>query len=166
MKYVPVGALSSKEKEQSLNEVRILRSLAHVGIIKYREAFCVDGVLHICMEYASGGDMKTRIEQQHKKPFLEAQITSWLAQLASALAFIQTKGNTHLDPARLANDPAPRRYPAPRSEDAEHLPYEAPGCQIGYVSNSIYPPFLQIIRISKLIEIAACLAQFHTFICR
>ncbi len=53
-KDISVASMSLEEKEQALSEVRILRSLAHACIIRYREAFYSDGVLHICMEFAAG----------------------------------------------------------------------------------------------------------------
>lgn len=42
MKKVKMGKLSSKEKENALNEVRILASVEHDTIIGYKEAFFED----------------------------------------------------------------------------------------------------------------------------
>ena len=39
LKKVKMGNLSNKEKENSLNEVRILASVEHETIIAYKEAF-------------------------------------------------------------------------------------------------------------------------------
>ena len=39
LKKVKMGKLSDKEKENALNEVRILASVDHPSIIKYNEAF-------------------------------------------------------------------------------------------------------------------------------
>lgn len=39
LKKIKMGDLSEKEKENSLNEVRILASITHPHIISYKEAF-------------------------------------------------------------------------------------------------------------------------------
>lgn len=39
MKKVRLGQLKDKEKENSLNEIRILASIAHPNIVAYKEAF-------------------------------------------------------------------------------------------------------------------------------
>jgi NIMA (never in mitosis gene a)-related kinase len=61
MKKVKMGQLSQKEKQNALNEVRILASLASEYIISYKEAFINEEehqhYLNIIMEYANGGDL-------------------------------------------------------------------------------------------------------------
>jgi len=51
--------LSSKEKENALNEVRILASINHPNVIGYKEAFFEDSTNCLCvvMEHADGGDI-------------------------------------------------------------------------------------------------------------
>ena len=50
--------LSEKERENALNEVRILASISHPNIISYKEAFIDQDSLSLCivMEYADAGD--------------------------------------------------------------------------------------------------------------
>ena len=59
MKKVKMQKLSSKEKENALNEVRILASISHPNVIGYKEAFFEDATNCLCvvMEHADGGDM-------------------------------------------------------------------------------------------------------------
>ena len=59
MKKVKMHRLSSKEKENALNEVRILASINHPNVIGFKEAFFEDASSCFCivMEYADGGDM-------------------------------------------------------------------------------------------------------------
>jgi NIMA (never in mitosis gene a)-related kinase 1/4/5 len=59
MKKVKMNILKAKEKENALNEVRILASLNHPNIIAYKEAFFEDSSNFLCivMEYAGGGDI-------------------------------------------------------------------------------------------------------------
>lgn len=54
-----MNKLNAKEKENALNEVRILASINHPNVIAYKEAFFDDksGSLCIVMEFADGGDL-------------------------------------------------------------------------------------------------------------
>lgn len=68
MKKVKMQKLSSKEKENSLNEVRILASINHPNVIGYKEAFFEDTTNCLCvvMENADGGDMLQLINKMKK----------------------------------------------------------------------------------------------------
>ena len=59
MKRVKISQLNSKERENALNEVRILASISHPNVIGYKEAFFEDTTNCLCivMENADGGDM-------------------------------------------------------------------------------------------------------------
>ena len=59
LKKVFLTKLSQKEKENALNEVRILASISHPNIVSYKDAFLVDNPSALCivMEYADGGDL-------------------------------------------------------------------------------------------------------------
>jgi NIMA (never in mitosis gene a)-related kinase 1/4/5 len=60
--------LSEKEKENALNEVRILASIEHENIAGYKEAFFEESTSTLCivMEFADGGDLQTKINQLKK----------------------------------------------------------------------------------------------------
>ena len=51
--------LNEKEKENALNEVRILASVEHENIIGYKEAFFEESSSTLCivMEFADSGDL-------------------------------------------------------------------------------------------------------------
>lgn len=51
-------SLTEKEKENALNEVRILASIEHPNIISYKQAFIDEDSSSLCivMEYADAGD--------------------------------------------------------------------------------------------------------------
>ena len=55
--------LSEKEKENALNEVRILASIIHQNVIAYKEAFIDESSSCLClvMEYADNGDVFQKI---------------------------------------------------------------------------------------------------------
>jgi NIMA (never in mitosis gene a)-related kinase len=57
--------LSAKEKENALNEIRILASINCPYIIKYKEAFYHEPTSELCivMEFADKGDLQGLITQ-------------------------------------------------------------------------------------------------------
>ena len=65
MKKVKMGKLSEKEKQNALNEVRILASIQHPNVIGYKDAFfeACSGNLCIVMEHADNGDLLQLIEK-------------------------------------------------------------------------------------------------------
>jgi len=60
---VRLSKLTAKEKENAINEVRILASIKHENVAGYKEAFFEQGSSSLCivMEYANGGDLQTKI---------------------------------------------------------------------------------------------------------
>jgi NIMA (never in mitosis gene a)-related kinase len=65
MKKIKICSLTQREKENALNEVRILASIESPYIIGYKEAFLDEDSLtfHIIMEHAKGGDLAQKIWQ-------------------------------------------------------------------------------------------------------
>ena len=63
LKKVKMLNLSEREKENALNEVRILASINNVNIIAYKEAFIDEPSSSLCivMEYADNGDVFQKI---------------------------------------------------------------------------------------------------------
>ena len=68
LKKVKMGNLSQKEKENALNEVRILASINNSSIVAYKEAFFEDSSSSLClvMEFADDGDLYQKILKQQK----------------------------------------------------------------------------------------------------
>ena len=79
LKKVRLQNLSNKEKENSLNEVRILASVKSTFVIAYKEAFIdeKDESLCIVMEYADKGDLYQKICQFKKIGCLIDEIDVW-----------------------------------------------------------------------------------------
>lgn len=69
LKKVKMGKLSDKEKENALNEVRILASIKHTNICSYFEAFMDEASSSLCiiMEYANNGDLFQKISRHQKE---------------------------------------------------------------------------------------------------
>ena len=59
LKKVKMLNLSDKEKENALNEVRILASIDHPNVIGYKDAFIDEASSALCliMEYADNGNV-------------------------------------------------------------------------------------------------------------
>jgi NIMA (never in mitosis gene a)-related kinase 1/4/5 len=59
MKKVKMLSLTMKEKENALNEVRILASINSPHIISYKDAFYDEGSSSLCliMDFAAKGDV-------------------------------------------------------------------------------------------------------------
>jgi len=79
LKKVSLSNLSQKEKENSLNEVRILASVKTTFVIAYKEAFIdeTDQSLCIVMEYADKGDLYQKITQFKKMGCLIDEVDIW-----------------------------------------------------------------------------------------
>mmetsp|Transcript_26061 Transcript_26061/g.65693 ORF Transcript_26061/g.65693 Transcript_26061/m.65693 type:complete len:892 (+) Transcript_26061:527-3202(+) len=68
LKKVKLPNLSEKEKQNSLNEVRLLASIQHENVIGYKESFYDDASRCLCIitEYADGGDLFQKISHHQK----------------------------------------------------------------------------------------------------
>jgi len=101
MKRVNIGKLNKKEKESSLNEIRILASLSHPNIIGYKEAFFDEktNTLNIVMEFAEEGDLEKKIKNNLKKRlnFEEETIWKWIIQLLKGIKYLHENRIMHRD---------------------------------------------------------------------
>ena len=101
MKKVKMNALNDKEKENALNEVRILASIQSPYIIGYKEAFFDDNSMTLCivMEFAANGDLYNRIQQHIKNRtfFPEKEIWRCFIQILKALKMLHSKKILHRD---------------------------------------------------------------------
>ena len=79
LKKVKLKGLSEKEKQNALNEVRILASVKSNFVISYKEAFIdeEDSSLCLIMEYADKGDLYQKISQFKKIGCLIEEIDVW-----------------------------------------------------------------------------------------
>ena len=79
LKKVKLEGLSEKEKENALNEVRILASVKSNFVISYKEAFIDEDDSSLClvMEYADKGDLYQKITQFKKIGCLIEEIDVW-----------------------------------------------------------------------------------------
>eukprot|EP00665_Eupelagonemidae_sp_cell47_P009560 gene9561-3499_t len=88
MKRLALEQLGTKEKDEALNECKVLQKLRHhPNVIRWHEHYIDDGRLCIVMDYADGGDLAQRIEAQAatKSKFAEEQVLDWFVQICLAL---------------------------------------------------------------------------------
>lgn len=101
MKKVKMVKLSEREKQNALNEVRILASINHSNIIGYKEAFFEDSTSSLCiiMEYADGGDMMKLINTHKKKGtrFSEKEVWYYFIQIVRGMKALHDLKILHRD---------------------------------------------------------------------
>jgi len=101
MKKVKMSSLSEKEKQNALNEVRILASIKNPYVIGYKEAFFEDNASTLCivMEYAGGGDIYNKILQHQKSKtfFKEEFIWNYAIQMIIGLKTLHDMKILHRD---------------------------------------------------------------------
>jgi serine/threonine protein kinase len=101
LKKVFMNKLKPKEKENSLNEIRILASITHNNVISYKEAFYDNASFSICivMEFAENGDLERKISQNIKnKTFMsESDVVSFFVQIVLGLKALHDKKILHRD---------------------------------------------------------------------
>ena len=101
LKRVKFYKLSDKEKENALNEIRILASVKSKNVISYKEAFFdeKDSSLGIVMEYADNGDLFQLITERKKTKnyFTEQEIWKVFIQLLNGLKALHDFKILHRD---------------------------------------------------------------------
>lgn len=101
LKRVRLGPLKQKEKENALNEVRIMASYNHPNIIAFKEAFIDESANSLCivMELAEGGDILKKIDahKQRRTHFPEQEIWDALIQSTRGLKALHDGSILHRD---------------------------------------------------------------------
>ncbi|KAL4438137.1 hypothetical protein ABPG74_016916 [Tetrahymena malaccensis] len=101
LKKVKLRELSYKEKENALNEIRILASINSPHIIRYKDAFYdnASGCLCIVMEFAENGDLMAKLQDYKKRNMFmdEAKIWKYAAQILLGLKSLHNLKILHRD---------------------------------------------------------------------
>ena len=101
LKRVELSKMQQNEKDNSLNEIRLLASVNHSNIIAYKESFYEESTntLNIILEYADGGDLQSKISA-HKninKYFNEKTIWSIFIQMVYGIKELHDRNIIHRD---------------------------------------------------------------------
>ncbi|KAA6377657.1 MAG: putative G2-specific protein kinase nimA [Streblomastix strix] len=99
LKEINIKPMSHSEREDAVNEIRILASFKHPNIIRYREAFVENDKLYIVTEYADEGDLLNKIKQAKtlRRYFSEEAIWTYFLQICKAISFLHSKNVLHRD---------------------------------------------------------------------
>lgn len=99
IKEVKLKAMSLREKQDAVNEIRLLASVHHLCVLRYYEAFVEDEKLYIVTEYCPHGDLQNKIDRQKAKSkyFEEDEIWSMFLQILVGLRAIHTLNILHRD---------------------------------------------------------------------
>jgi len=108
LKRVKLLNLNDKEKENALNEIRILASIRHLNVVLYKEAFWEKKSSSlwypftnpsIIMEFADGGDLFQKICQHKKEGSYvdEKEIWSVLIQMLKGMQAVHNLNIYHRD---------------------------------------------------------------------
>lgn len=101
LKKVKITQMSGKEKENALNEIRLLASVPHVNIIGYKDSFFDEETRLLCiiMEYADDGDLEGKIQKhiKNKTNFPENEVWSILIQITQGIKALHDNKIMHRD---------------------------------------------------------------------
>jgi len=99
MKEVNIKQLNHREREEAVNEIRLLASVEHPNIITYCEAFLERDSLYIVTDFASKGDLHKLIKKQkaRKTQFPEEQVWTLLGQICAGVGALHAGKVLHRD---------------------------------------------------------------------
>lgn len=101
LKKVKFGTLTQKEKENSVNEIRILASISNPNVITFKEAFIDEASNYLCLitEFADGGDLLQKISliKKRKTHFPEPEIWQIFIQTLNGLKALHDLSILHRD---------------------------------------------------------------------
>eukprot|EP00798_Chlamydomonas_sp_ICE-L_P011207 gene11207-18827_t len=99
LKEMDVRTMNQAEREDCVNEVRLLASVAHPNVISYNEAFLDGNRLCIIMEYAPSGDLAKVIKKftTMRSPMPEDLVWKYFIQIARGLGALHHMKILHRD---------------------------------------------------------------------
>jgi hypothetical protein len=97
LKEVSIKQLKQHDRQMAVNEIRILASLHHDSIIRYREAFLEKDNIYIVTEFAKGGDLHRQIKkmQDNKTYFHEKTIWHYFVQICRGVEVLHSNKILH-----------------------------------------------------------------------
>lgn len=98
-KVMDVTGASRKEADDAAKEGKLLASLQHPFVVRYRDSFCQAGMLCIVMDFCEGGELAKHIRKTKKlrQRIPETQVLTWFTQAMLSLKYIHDKKILHRD---------------------------------------------------------------------
>lgn len=99
IKEVNIKVMPQREREDAVNEVRILASVQHQMVIRYFDAFIEQDKLYIVTELARGGDIGAKIKRHsaRKELMSEEMIWGFFIQICQGLKNLHKANILHRD---------------------------------------------------------------------
>lgn len=99
VKVVNLGSLNHREREDAVNEIRLMASFTSPFIVRFYEAFSDNKRLCIVTEYSRLGDLSHLIDRRRsqKRPLKEEMIWRYLIQVLQGLQVLHDRGVVHRD---------------------------------------------------------------------
>jgi hypothetical protein len=128
---VNIKKLSPREREDALNEIRIMASIKHNNIVRYCDAFVERDSLYIVMEFAEHGDISRQVDKFKKanKYIKEETIWCYLLQMLLGMSSMHSRNVLHRVRAPLCGGPllpAHRRARAGTNATVKEPPSRSP----------------------------------------
>ncbi|KAA0148117.1 hypothetical protein FNF29_06912 [Cafeteria roenbergensis] len=95
--HTPMEELGQREREEILQEIKLLAHLRHDGVVRFVDNFVEEGTMHIVMEYASAGTLQRRLQEAEGEYFDEQQLWEWFVQIVDALRYVHSRSILHRD---------------------------------------------------------------------
>lgn len=101
LKKVKLGSQTHKDKENAINEVRILSCIDHPNVVAYKEAFIDNAsqTLNLVMQLADSGDLLKMISERKRRQmhFRESQVWRVLIETVHGLRAMHELSVMHRD---------------------------------------------------------------------
>ncbi|KAL0212145.1 hypothetical protein RCL1_005771 [Eukaryota sp. TZLM3-RCL] len=99
LKTLDIQSMSQKEREDAVNECRILASVSHPNIIAYKHAFIENDKLAIVTDLATSGDLLGLIKKfkSRRQFFSEDTVWSFFIQICLGLKALHDRNILHRD---------------------------------------------------------------------
>ena len=97
MKQISISSMNRLQRDDALNEVKILSALNSPYIVAYHESFIENQTLCIVMEYCENGDLGQLLSQTHGKHLDEQTVWKYLIEICFALQYLHSRKILHRD---------------------------------------------------------------------
>jgi len=97
MKQINIDQMEPLQKQEVLNEAKILQSLDSPYIVGYHDSFIEDEKLCIVMEYCEKGDLGQLLKARNKHYIEENVILKYFIEVCLALYYLHGKKTLHRD---------------------------------------------------------------------